>query len=165
MKSCYVFIVNFRCKMFIEIAPYWNKISFPKPFCNLHFQLKHVNRSIFVFSSRLRAESKCHELMVSCSLPGWARTKGFGLENCRVLLNRLALLYKHIIVLIGWVPFSALNLSIISDCWLFTVLKTLTGYRSANHSEYLKCCRWVPVNCYLLPSVPFFVIFISEFEF
>ena len=35
--SCYVFIVKFRCKMLIEIVPYWDKISFPKSFCSLNF--------------------------------------------------------------------------------------------------------------------------------
>ena len=157
--------------MFIEIAPYWNKISFPKPFCNLNCQLKRVNRSILVFSRPWPAVGSEQNPSVTNSwLPSWARTKGFKLENCRALLNRLALLYQHRIAWIGWLPLISLNLSKISDCWLFTVLKTLTGCRSVSHSEHFGCPWTVPdkdenYRYYLLPCTPFFVIFESNFNF
>ena len=57
------------------------------------------------------------------------------LEICKAFQDRLTFLNRHMVVQIGQNLSILRNLLRIQDCWPFSVLKTLTGYRSYSHSE------------------------------
>ena len=72
----------------------------------------------------------------------WAQRKpNTRLEICKAFQDRLTFLNRHMIVKISWNLSILWNLLRITDCWPFSVLKTLTG------SQAEKCHKtWLSVN-------------------